>query len=204
MVDMSDNNDKYGLILLSSRKLIEEIGFSALTMDKVAQKAGIAKGTLYIYFKDKNELVEKVLSQGFEVMFERIKSKVDIQNGHIEKLRVLIAENISYIYENRYFFKTVFLDEVNVVFLKKKSQESFNLRRKRYVDFIGQIIKSGIEAGELRPDLNVTKVGYMLISLIKTNAIYNFLDNRLELTDEMIRSDSEEIFNLFNHGITKD
>ncbi|RZD13938.1 MAG: TetR/AcrR family transcriptional regulator [Candidatus Acidulodesulfobacterium ferriphilum] len=200
---MAENVDKYELILLSSRKLIEEIGFSALTMDKVAQKAGIAKGTVYLYFKDKNELLEKVLEQGFERMFERIKSKVNTQKGHVEKLRVLIAENINHIYENRYFFKTVFLDEVNVVFLKKKSQESFNLRRKRYTDFIGEIIKSGIESGEFRHDLNSTKVGYMLVSLIKTNAIYNFLDNKPEFTEEMIKSDSEEIFNLLIYGISK-
>ena len=200
---MAENVDKYELILLSSRKLIEEIGFSALTMDKVAQKAGIAKGTVYLYFKDKNELLEKVLEQGFERMFERIKSKVNTQKGHVEKLRVLIAENINHIYENRYFFKTVFLDEVNVVFLKKKSQESFNLRRKRYTDFIGEIIKSGIESGEFRHDLNSTKVGYMLVSLIKTNAIYNFLNNKPEFTEEMIKSDSEEIFNLLIYGISK-
>ncbi len=174
-----------------------------MTMDKVAQKAGIAKGTVYLYFKDKNELLEKVLEQGFERMFERIKSKVNTQKGHVEKLRVLIAENINHIYENRYFFKTVFLDEVNVVFLKKKSQESFNLRRKRYTDFIGEIIKSGIESGEFRHDLNSTKVGYMLVSLIKTNAIYNFLDNKPEFTEEMIKSDSEEIFNLLIYGISK-
>lgn len=200
---MAENVDKYELILLSSRKLIEEIGFSALTMDKVAQKAGIAKGTVYLYFKDKNELLEKVLEQGFERMFERIKSKVNTQKGHVEKLRVLIAENINHIYENRYFFKTIFLDEVNVVFLKKKSQESFNLRRKRYADFIGEIIKSGIESGEFRHDLNPTKVGYMLVSLIKTNAIYNFLNNKPEFTEEMIKSDSEEIFNLLIYGISK-
>jgi len=202
IIDMVENVDKYELILRASRKLIEEIGFSALTMDKVAQKAGIAKGTVYIYFKDKNELLEKVLQQGFERMFESIKAKVAAEESCTEKLRVLITENINHIYENRYFFKTVFLDEVNVVFLKKKSQESFNLRRKRYSDFIGEIIKSGIDLGDFRNDLNPKKAGYMLISLIKTNAIYNFLDDKSELTEEMIKKDSEEVFNLFFHGIT--
>ena len=52
---MIEIQDKYELILFSSRKLIEEIGFSALTMDKVAKKAGIAKGTVYLYFKDKDD-----------------------------------------------------------------------------------------------------------------------------------------------------
>ena len=199
---MVENIDKYELILLSSRKLIEEIGFSALTMDKVAQKAGIAKGTVYLYFKDKDDLLEKVLSSGFERMFERIKIRIAKENGTVNKLKSLINENIKHIYENRYFFKTIFLDEVNVVFLKKKSKESFNLRRKRYTDFIGEIIKSGIESGEFRKDLNHSKSGYMLVSLIKTSAIYNFLNGMFDLTPDRIEKDAEEILNLFLHGIS--
>ena len=199
---MVENIDKYELILSSSRKLIEEIGFSALTMDRVAQKAGIAKGTVYLYFKDKDELLEKVLSSGFERMFKRIQDRVAKENNVINKLKALISENIDHIYENRYFFKTIFLDEVNVVFLKKKSKESFNLRRKRYADFIGEIIKSGIDSGEFRGGLGPAKGGYMLVSLIKTGAIYNFLNDRLEPTPEMIEKDAEEILNLFLHGIS--
>ncbi|MFW0883722.1 TetR/AcrR family transcriptional regulator [Candidatus Acidulodesulfobacterium sp. H_13] len=198
---MMENVDKYELIMSSSRKLIEEIGFSALTMDKVAQKAGIAKGTVYLYFKDKNELMEKVLSFGFKRMFERIKGKVEGEKGGIEKLKTLISENLNYIYENRYFFKTIFLDEVNIVFLKKKSKESLNLRRRRYTNFIGEIIKSEMQSGKFRSDLDPLKVGYMLVSLIKTNAIYNFINDKYELTEEMIKKDSEDIFDLLIHGI---
>ncbi len=198
-----ENVDKYELIMSSSRKLIEEIGFSALTMDKVAQKAGIAKGTVYLYFKDKNELMEKVLSFGFKRMFERIKGKVEEEKGGMEKLKTLISENLNYIYENRYFFKTIFLDEVNIVFLKKKSKESLNLRRKRYTNFIGEIIKSEMQSGKFRSDLDPLKVGYMLVSLIKTNAIYNFVNDKCELTEGMIKKDSEDIFNLLMHGIIR-
>ena len=199
---MTEIQDKYELILSSSRKLIEEIGFSALTMDKVAQKAGIAEGTVYLYFKDKDDLLEKVLSSGFEKMFERIKIRVGNESGAFNKLKSLINENIRHIYENRYFFKTIFLDEVNVVFLKKKSKESYNLRRKRYTDYIAGIIKSGIESGEFRKDLNYSKSAYMLVSLIKTGAIYNFLNGMFDLTSEMIEKDTEEILNLFMRGIS--
>jgi TetR/AcrR family fatty acid metabolism transcriptional regulator len=199
---MAENTDKYELILSSSRKLIEEIGFSSLTMDKVAQKAGIAKGTVYLYFKDKNELMEKVLSSGFEKMFEKIKASIAQEKGAVNSLKVLIQENISHIYENRYFFKTIFLDEVNIVFLKKKSKESFNVRRKRYADFIGEIIKSGMESGEFRHNLDIDKTGYMLVSLIKTGAIYNFLNEKFESAPEIIEKDTDDILNLFLYGIT--
>lgn len=198
---MAEIIDKYELIIAASRKLIEEMGFSALTMDKVAAEAGIAKGTVYLYFKNKNELMDKVLSAGFERMFEKIKTRVKLEKPGIGQLKALIEENISHIYENGNFFKTIFLDEVNIVFLKKNSKESFNLRRKRYADFIGQIIKAGADCGEFRMDIDSLKGGYMLLALIKTGALYNFINGTSQFTAEMIKSDTDEILNLFLRGI---
>ena len=142
------------------------------------------------------------MSSGFEKMFERIKTRVGNESGAFNKLKSLINENLKHIYENRYFFKTIFLDEVNVVFLKKKSKESYNLRRKRYTDYIADIIKSGIESGEFRKDIDYSKTAYMLVALIKTGAIYNFLNGMFDLTPEMIEKDTEEILNLFMLGIS--
>lgn len=197
-----ENIEKHDLILSAARHLIEESGFSTLTMDKVAARAGIAKGTIYLYFKDKNELMESVLQKGFENMFGRIKKKVDEQASSEKKLEILIFENLTYINENRFFFKTVFLDETNIVFLKKKSIESFNTRRKRYADFVADIIENGVKDGKFRNDLNPSKTGYLLISLIKTNAVFNFLNKNQELTSDMIVLDASEIFNLFMKGIS--
>ena len=42
----------------------------------------------------------------------------------------------------------------------------------------------------------------MLVSLIKTGAIYNFLNGMFDLTSEMIEKDTEEILNLFMRGIS--
>ncbi|MHB1546238.1 MAG: hypothetical protein ACYCV8_06230 [bacterium] len=42
----------------------------------------------------------------------------------------------------------------------------------------------------------------MIVSLIKTGAIFNFLNDRFEPTPEMIEKDTEEILNLFLHGIS--
>lgn len=204
---MLENIEKKDLILAAARELIEKFGFSSLTMDKVAGKAGIAKGTIYLYFKDKNELMESVLQKGFERMFERIGKKINESDSCKDKLKALIHENLSYINENRFFFKTVFLDETNVVFLKKKSIESFNLRRKRYANFISDIIINGIESGEFKQGISALKCGYLLIALIKTTAIYNFLNDDSEDSEnsknlqESIKSDSVEIFNLFMYGI---
>ncbi len=196
-------------ILQSARKLVEEAGFSNLTMDTIARNAGIAKGTVYLYFKDKNEVLEKVLETGFERMFERVSRNVEKEIEPEDKLKTLIYTNLMYIKENKYFFRTVFLDEVNVIFLRKKSQESFNRRRQRYAEFISKIIKQGSDAGKFKKINDQLKLSYFLISLIKTSAIYNFLNHKGGLFadmaagyEERIKEEAYEIFDMFMNGIT--
>ncbi len=202
MENVDKNPDKHDLILSAARSLIGEYGFSALTMDKVAAKAGIAKGTIYLYFKDKNELIESALKRGFERLFERIEKRVEKEASSLEKLGALIHENLTYINENRFFFKSIFLDEINIVFLKKKSVESFNLRRKKYASFVSEIIKRGINSGEFRKDINPDRMGYLLIALIKTDAIYNFMNKNQDLSPEMIKSESSDMLDFFVKGIS--
>jgi AcrR family transcriptional regulator len=199
--DESIKSKKFESILISARTLIEKEGFSNITMDKVAQNAGIAKGTIYLYFKNKNEVLEKVLENGFQRMFKRVSENVNSKTCLEDKIKTLIYENLLYISENRYFFKTIFLDEMHVVFLKKKSQESFNLRRKKYAQFISEIIKKGVEDGKVKECTDPFKYGYFLISLIKTNAIYNFNNNTIDLPEEWINQETEELFNIFMKGV---
>ena len=49
-------------------KILAEDGPQGLTMDRVTQEAGISKGTLYNYFKDKQELLQYVVQSSFEPM----------------------------------------------------------------------------------------------------------------------------------------
>ncbi|MHB1665339.1 MAG: TetR/AcrR family transcriptional regulator [bacterium] len=193
--------NKYDSILKSARKLIGQEGFSNFTMDKLAHNAGVAKGTVYLYFKNKNDVLENVLKSGFQNMFERMAYKVNNKKTPEEKIKTLIYENLLYINENKYFFKTVFLDEMNVVFLKKTSQESYNLRRKKYAEFISEIIKKGIDEGIFKNWLNPLKSGFYLISLIKTNAIYNFKTIEAEFNENLIKSEAIEIYDIFIDGV---
>ena len=51
-------------VLVSARKVFAKKGFAVATMDDIAAAAGLAKGTLYLYFKSKREVYLKTLQQG--------------------------------------------------------------------------------------------------------------------------------------------
>ncbi|MBR9789986.1 MAG: TetR/AcrR family transcriptional regulator [Vibrionaceae bacterium] len=52
--------DKKTQILCAAEKLIAELGFQGFSMQKLAKEAGVAAGTIYRYFSDKNHLLDEV------------------------------------------------------------------------------------------------------------------------------------------------
>ena len=57
------------LILDAALKILLEGGVEGFTMDRVAMKAGVAKGTLYLHFEDKESLLIETIAKGFEPFF---------------------------------------------------------------------------------------------------------------------------------------
>src|SRR5947199_2592176 len=58
-----DDSSKRRQILDGARKLFLDLGFDAASMGEIARAAGVSKGTLYVYFADKNHLFEAIVEQ---------------------------------------------------------------------------------------------------------------------------------------------
>ncbi|MFV2120617.1 TetR/AcrR family transcriptional regulator, partial [Streptomyces sp. Act-28] len=57
--------------------LIAEQGFSATTVDEIAERAGVAKGTVYYNFKSKTELFEELLRHGVGLLTASLRAAAD-------------------------------------------------------------------------------------------------------------------------------
>src|SRR3981081_673178 len=60
---VADDSSKRRQILDGARKLFLDLGFDAASMGEIARAAGVSKGTLYVYFADKNRLFEAIVEQ---------------------------------------------------------------------------------------------------------------------------------------------
>src|SRR3954470_1251341 len=56
-----EDSSKRRQILDGARKVFMDLGFDAASMNEIARSAGVSKGTLYVYFADKNRLFEAIL-----------------------------------------------------------------------------------------------------------------------------------------------
>src|SRR5271170_3252718 len=88
-------------ILSAARKVIATRGFNESTVDEIAAAAGIAKGTVYLYFSSKREIYLAALKQGLMELMERTKSTMGAASGIEAKLQAFVSTRLEYADANR-------------------------------------------------------------------------------------------------------
>jgi AcrR family transcriptional regulator len=99
-------------ILEAARRVMEHRGLEA-TMEEIAAAAGVAKGTLYLYFPGKDELVQALMSQVGQNLISETEAILDSSEPPPEKLRQVVAMLLRYL-EREGFLFPVYAREVMV------------------------------------------------------------------------------------------
>src|ERR1017187_921074 len=88
-------------ILAAALKLFAHEPYQAVTMDRVAEAAGVAKGTLYLYFPSKDALYLGILGDGLETVSKRYQATNDTRRDVADRLRRAIDISIQFYDERR-------------------------------------------------------------------------------------------------------
>lgn len=89
----------------ATMRVIARKGMSAATMQEIADEAGVAKGTIYLYFRDRDELVEKTFDTAIHQLMSRIDVALEEHEGFEEKIRAVMTAKFAFFSENREFFR---------------------------------------------------------------------------------------------------
>jgi TetR/AcrR family transcriptional regulator, fatty acid metabolism regulator protein len=137
-------------ILASAREIIDEKGFEGITITEIAERAGIVEGTVYRYFKNKDELLLKVAETWFE---ERYSDHIDVSSlsGTYNKLRYLIWHSLITIKEGPAFSRFV-LTELRPQ-ADYKNSPIFEMNR-IYTQEIRALFHTAIQSGEFSGDVS--------------------------------------------------
>lgn len=154
------------LILESAKTLFEEKGFDQTTVDEIAAVAELGKGTIYSYFKSKEEIFIAVLESGLEVLEKRMALAVEQETSAIAILYRLYDTFISYHQEKKGFIETLFVQVDQQLFLRLGGLVS-GLKSKAEVwrDLIRSVLQKGIEQGEFK-QFDAEKMSQIIIGMI--------------------------------------
>jgi len=144
MIQTEKEVEKRKLLIRTTYKLIAEFGFSNITLQDVADKAGVSKGIILYYFENKDELFASLLEWLVKKIESNIRVEVSKAETPVEKIKAYLNSTFFGIKENREFYK-VYLD-----FLSQSAHD--DALRKFNIYFYDQcrqiqtqMIKEGIE-----------------------------------------------------------
>ena len=97
-------------LLESTRRLIAAQGFDAVTMERVAQDAGITKGGIYLYFRNKDQMILAAIEEIMDTMVQSITARAGVHESAWDQLCQLIRAQLAIMEQNRELLRTLLVD----------------------------------------------------------------------------------------------
>jgi len=144
----SDPARKREQILDAALRLFAHEPFQAVTMERVAERAGVAKGTLYLYFTSKEELYLGILSDGLETMARRYQHAVVPDADVCARLCGAIDTSFRFYSERRDFLTLLATEEPRLAEARSRLIRQW---RGRGTAFFTSLIEEGIASGVFAP-----------------------------------------------------
>jgi AcrR family transcriptional regulator len=101
---------RHAEILDAARKVFAAKGFDDASVDEIAHTAGVAKGTLYLYYPSKRDIYWEALKCGLIALDEELVKQVNAAESTEAKIRAFIATKMNYFEDNRDFFKIYYAE----------------------------------------------------------------------------------------------
>ncbi len=142
--------DKYHRILEAAIKVFAEQGFFQSTIAQIAKEAGVADGTIYLYFKNKDDILVQFYQYKTRQIFERFRDAVSQPETAEEKLRCLIRVHLQEFQEDR---NMAIVYQAETHQNHRLGDENIKEMSKMYRDIISEVVELGQEEGTIRKDL---------------------------------------------------
>ena len=176
-------------------KVLAEDGLSGLTMDRITQMAGMSKGTLYNYFKDKRELLEYVVQSSLEPLEQGIDQILGSDLPPEQKLEQVVLHSMSYFEEHRDFFR-IFQDPELHQHKPNLDQERKS-RHRKLVQRVSVVFEEGIRSGVFRPFPPLKLAAMFVMSVIAMIMGRIWMEERGPIEEE-----ARMVTEVFFRGIT--
>ncbi|MBW1647909.1 MAG: TetR/AcrR family transcriptional regulator [Deltaproteobacteria bacterium] len=163
MVSKSRNHEKFHRILEAAVRVFAEQGFHQATIAQIARQAGVADGTIYLYFKNKDDILVHIFNERTRSVFNRFREAVKEADGAVGKLKALVSSHLAE------FQADVHMAAVYQVWthqFQRVAEPQIKEMSKMYLDIVSEIVELGQQEGTLRKDLYLGLVKRFIIGAI--------------------------------------
>ena len=183
-------------ILEAARRVFAAKGFSQATVDDIASAAGVAKGTVYLYYESKRDIYFAALKFGIEQMYSKLDEELKKVSTPKEKLRTLIGVKLAYFDDNRDFFKIYYSELGNICIHPGTIDNEFKAMYLEQAKVVEAILKEGARKKIIRP-VRTEQTAFAISDVIRGVVTQRVLG----WSKSKISQDVEFIFDLIWKGI---
>ncbi len=178
--------EKRKAVLQAASDVLLEYGPQKTTLDDIAGRAGMAKTSLYYYFKDKHEIIRAIIKSDMDQLFNILNKAVDAAHTVEEKMFALGEARYRFISERAQRANKKIISEF------RSLEGVFEAEREHYLqahkELIEKILREGIQNGELQPIEDIDLVSLIMVSsMFGCDQTFMFYDQRDRLLDGMKR-----------------
>jgi TetR/AcrR family fatty acid metabolism transcriptional regulator len=162
-INKKEKNNKYHLILEAAVKVFARQGFYQSTVAQIAREAGVADGTIYLYFKNKDDILVQFFSYRTKQVFERFRAEVNKSDNSLDKLRNLIRRHLTEFQRDR---DMAVVYQVETHQNSRLAEDQIREMSQMYQDLVSEIIETGQQEDSIRKDLYVGLVKRFILGAV--------------------------------------
>jgi AcrR family transcriptional regulator len=161
--------DKRSLILEAAEKVFANKRFHELTLDDVAKEANVGKGTIYRYFKNKDDLVYQLATHGHDELCELIHEYTKLKDVPFAGLLEAVCSRISEFFLGRHsLFRVMGDQEHKMHSLRNTHRKEFEAHRKKMIAAMAKILENGKAQKIIRDDIDLEVQAQFLLGMMRT------------------------------------
>ncbi len=160
---LREENGKRAVILRAAARLFSRRGYSETSVQDIADAAGTAVGTIYLYYRNKEDLLTGIYRHSSALLLERLTERIGGRTDPLEKYAVYIEEAIDYAFEHPDFFLIIFVDLRRKEIELPKRPAFGNFRR--FLALGENIIREGQAGGQFSASLPAARLNLGIVSM---------------------------------------
>ena len=173
-------------ILAAARRLVQSRGVGAVTMGEIAASAGVAKGTVYLYFPGKDQLVQALISQVGENILADIEAVVSGSGAPLVKVQKVAVLLLDYLMRERDLFPVYARDLLRG---GRGANQGYWVHlhemEERFVALVTRLFAEGIETGQFIP-ANPRLLTFLLRGMVRAVGYYQLSEGQEKAVKEAL------------------
>lgn len=160
---MKRDKPKFKQIIDAAVVVIAENGYHQAQVSKIAKQAGVADGTIYLYFKNKEDILISVFQEKMGLFVENLKVIINDGTSSSEKLLKMVENHFRVLATDHHL---AIVTQLELRQSNKEIRLKINEVLKEYLMLLDDILIEGIENGEFNADLDIRLARHMVFGTI--------------------------------------